>query len=118
MAKPVFYYKSTCSTCRKAKTLLNELGVAVEERDMSRQPLSAAEVGALIGERELRPFVNTRTEMYREQKMKDGLPDRETLVHLMGENANLIRRPLLVDGDQILYGFDEGAYREFAARKE
>lgn len=111
---PTFYYKSTCSTCRKAKALLQELGIAADERDMSKNPLSAAEVRILIGDRELKPFLNTRTEMYRERGMKTNPPAKDEAISLMAENANLIRRPLLVSGDEILFGFEEEAYRQLA----
>jgi arsenate reductase len=111
---PTFYYKSTCSTCRKAKALLQELGIAADERDMSKNPLSADEVRALIGDRELKPFLNTRTEMYRDRGMKTNPPEKDEAISLMAENANLIRRPLLVSDDAILFGFDEEAYRQLA----
>jgi arsenate reductase-like glutaredoxin family protein len=32
----------------------------------------------------------------------------------MAKEPNLIRRPLLVDGTQIIIGFDEAAYRKLA----
>lgn len=112
---PTFYYKSTCSTCRKAKALLQELGIAAEERDMSKQPLSADEVRTLIGDRELKPFLNTRTEMYRDRGMKTNPPEKDEAILLMAENANLIRRPLLVSDDAIVFGFDEEAYRQLAS---
>lgn len=110
----VFFYKSTCSTCRKAKALLAELSVAVEERDMSKRPLTHAELTALVGDRDIIPFLNPRNEQYREQGMKANPPSKDAALGLMTENANLIRRPLLVDGDRILYGFDEAAYRALA----
>lgn len=109
------YYKSTCSTCRKARALLQELGVPFAERDMSKQPLSGAEVRALIGERDLKPFLNFRNEMYRERGMKANPPSQEEAIALMAENPNLIRRPLLVDGEEILFGFEEEAYRALAS---
>lgn len=113
---PTFYYKSTCSTCRKARTLLQELGVAASERDMSKQPLSETEVRELIGERDIRPFLNFRNEMYRERGMKANPPAKDEAIALMAENPNLIRRPLLVEGDEILFGFDEEAYRALSSK--
>ena len=110
-----FYYKSTCSTCRKAKTLLQELGIAADERDMSKQPLTADELRALIGDREIKPFLNTRTEMYRERSMKTNPPSKDEAIALMAENANLVRRPLLVSDDAIVFGFDEEAYRQLTS---
>lgn len=108
---PVFYYKSTCTSCRTARSFLQSLSVPFEERDMSRRPLSAAEIDALIGSRDVAPFLNPRNELYRERKMKAQPPSRHEAVSLMAENPNLIRRPLLLSGDEIVYGFDPDAYR-------
>ena len=107
-----FYYKSTCTTCRKARTLLRELGADVDERDMSKNPLSAEEVRSLIGDRDLIPFLNPKNEQYREQGMKKNPPSKEEAISLMAANANLIKRPLLVDGDNIVFGANEEVYRE------
>lgn len=78
---------------------------------MSRQPLSAADIRALVGDREIGPFLNTRNELYRERGMKQHPPDREEALRLLGDNPNLLRRPLLVEGDEIVFGFDEDAYQ-------
>lgn len=107
---PRFLYKSTCSTCRKARALLQELGARVEERDMSRQPLDEAEVRALVGEREITPFLNFRNDLYRERGMKQSPPPRDEAFRLLGEHSNLVRRPLLLTEDDIVFGFDEAAY--------
>jgi len=67
-----------------------------------------------VGERDIISFLNTRNEQYREQKMKANPPARDEAFRLMAANPNLLRRPLLVDGDEILLGFDEAAYRRKA----
>lgn len=36
----------------------------------------------------------------------------EELIELMLENPRLIRRPMLTDGSQIVFGFKQGAYDE------
>lgn len=112
----LLYHKSTCSTCRRARALLDELGIEREERDMSKQPLSESEIRALIGDRDVRPFLNPRNEQYRELKLKDALPPRDEVVRLLAANPNLVRRPLLVDGDRYVFGLDEAAYRSLAGR--
>jgi arsenate reductase-like glutaredoxin family protein len=66
----------------------------------------------LIGKRDYRDFLNSRNELYRERGMKDNPPPREEAIRLMSENPNLIRRPLLVKGGKVLFGFDEETYRE------
>lgn len=78
---------------------------------MARRPLSAAELDTLIGDRDVAPFLNPRNEVYRERGMKTRPPSREEALSLMAEHPNLIRRPLLFAGEQIIYGFDPEAYR-------
>lgn len=112
--QPKFIYKSTCDTCRKARKFLQSTGLEFDERDMSKEPLTEAEVRELVGERETQPFLNFRNELYRERKMKATPPEREVAFALMGAHPNLIRRPLLINGDEILLGFDEAAYRRVA----
>lgn len=80
---------------------------------MSKAPLSEPELRDLIGERDVTPFLNTRNEMYRERGMKSSPPSKDEAIALMAENANLIKRPLLVDPEGILFGFDEAAYRSY-----
>ena len=36
----------------------------------------------------------------------------EQLLDLMAEHPTLIRRPLLVEGDELVIGFDQGAYTQ------
>jgi arsenate reductase-like glutaredoxin family protein len=78
---------------------------------MSRRPLSLQELDVLVGERDVTTFLNPRNELYRERGMKEHPPSREEALVLMAEHPNLIRRPLLVTDREILFGFDEAAYR-------
>jgi arsenate reductase-like glutaredoxin family protein len=39
-------------------------------------------------------------------------PSRAEALKLMAKEPNLIRRPVLVNGSQIIVGFDEVAYRK------
>jgi arsenate reductase len=57
-------------------------------------------------------FLNTRNELYRERKMKESPPSRTEAIALMAKHPNLIKRPILVKGRQILLGFDPAAMRE------
>jgi arsenate reductase-like glutaredoxin family protein len=62
----------------------------------------------LIGKRDYLPFLNSRNELYRERKMKENPPSRAQALELMAANPNLIKRPILVKGGEIVLGFDEG----------
>ena len=68
--------------------------------------LSVGELEKLIGKRDYREFLNPRNEIYRERGMKENPPPRAEALKLMSENPNLIRRPILVDGDRMVMGSD------------
>jgi arsenate reductase-like glutaredoxin family protein len=68
--------------------------------------LTEAELSALIGDRDYTLFLNTRNELYREKKMKESPPSRAEAIALMAKYPNLIKRPILVKGKQILLGFN------------
>jgi arsenate reductase-like glutaredoxin family protein len=64
-----------------------------------------AELDRLIGTRDYREFLNTRNDLYRERGMKEKPPSRAEALKLMSEHPNLIRRPILVDGEKITLGW-------------
>ncbi len=86
----------------------------MEERDLAKQPLSAAELNAVIGERDHREFLNPKNELYRTMNMKTNPPSRARAIEMMMKEPNLIRRPILVRGREIVLGFDEKRYSELA----
>jgi len=102
------YLKPTCTTCRKAKSWLRDQGAEFVEVDLNRG-LSEAELDRLIGNRDYRLFLNSRNELYRERGMKQNPPSRAEALRLMAAHPNLIKRPILVKGREIVLGFDEPA---------
>ena len=87
-----------------------ELGAELESRDLDKQPLSEKELNDLVGARDYKPFLNPRNELYRERNMAEKTPSREEAIRLMSKNPNLIKRPVVVRGDQIVLGLDVTAY--------
>ena len=88
--------------------MLREKGARFEEVDLS-QGLTVAQLEQLIGKRDYRDFLNSRNELYRERGMKENPPPRDEALRLMSENPNLIKRPILVKGREVVLGFDEEA---------
>jgi arsenate reductase-like glutaredoxin family protein len=93
---------------------LLELKLDFDSRDLDKQPFSESELDKLIGTRDYKLFLNTRNDLYRERNMAERPPTRPEAIKLMSKTPNLIRRPLLVRGSQIIIGLDEAAYRILA----
>jgi arsenate reductase len=88
------------------------MGAELESRDLDKQRLTEAELELLIGNRDYKEFLNTRNELYRTRDMKDHPPSRAEAIRLMAQEPNLIRRPVVLRGSQMVLGFDEEAYRK------
>jgi Spx/MgsR family transcriptional regulator len=115
-AKPAlrFLHKPNCTSCRKARGLLEKRGVELDLRDLGKDRLTTEELDQLIGDRDYRKFLNTRNEVYRQRKMAQNPPTRSEALRLMATEPNLIRRPVVICGDQIVLGFDAEALSKIA----
>lgn len=89
-----------------------EQGADLEMRDLGKERLSAAELDALIGERDYRMFLNSRNETYRAKNMKANPPSRAEALRMMAAEPNLIRRPVVIAGKRIVLGYDEEALKK------
>jgi arsenate reductase (glutaredoxin) len=99
-----FYEKPSCTSCRKARALLEQKGVSMTRVDLNKG-LSVEELDRLIGNRDYKLFLNSRNVLYRERDMKRNPPSREAALRLLSENPNLIKRPVTVAGRKIILGF-------------
>jgi arsenate reductase-like glutaredoxin family protein len=90
-------------------------GAELELRDLDKQRLSAAELDALIGDRDYKLFLNPKNELFRKRKMKEKPPTRAEALKLMAQNPNLIRRPVVIRGKEIVLGFDEAGLKKISS---
>ena len=100
-----------CTTCQKARKWLDANGVAYDERHIKDNNPTADELKAWHKQSglPLKKFFNTSGMAYRELNLKDKLPamtDEEKL-RLLATDGMLVKRPLVVSGDNILTGFRE-----------
>ena len=89
-----------------------EHGVELEFRDLDKERLSETELEKLFGDRDYKQFLNTRNELYRTRNMKGNPPSRAETIRLMAKEPNLIRRPIVIKGTQIVLGYDEDAFKK------
>ena len=103
-----------CSTCKKAKKHLEELGVSFEDRHIEEENPTKEELTEWISVSgyPVKKFFNTSGMKYRELGLKDRLPQMtdEEKIELLATDGMLVKRPLLIDGDRILVGFKEAEW--------
>jgi len=93
---------------------LQKVGAELDLRDLARDKLTVEELDNLIGDRDYKLFLNSRNELYRERNMKTNPPSRAEALQLMATEPNLIRRPVVIRGTQIVLGYDEEALKKIA----
>ena len=105
-----------CTTCKKAKKFLDDHKVKYTARDIKAENPTAEEIAAWYPQsgKDLKAFVNTSGMIYREQQLKDKLPNlsEEEKVALLASNGMLVKRPILVLKDKVLVGFKEAEWIE------
>lgn len=104
--KPVFYDKKTCGTCKKAKAFLKEKDVLFEIVDIITSPPSRELLEEFIDADNIKPYLNSRSALYRELKLGQNLPSKSEAIELMLQDPNLIKRPFIVRGKQGSFGFN------------
>jgi len=104
--KPIFYDKKTCGTCKKAQAYLNEKQVDFEVVDIIDSPPSKELLERFIDANDVKPYLNSRSAMYRNLKLGHNVPDKTQAIKLMLHDPNLIKRPFIVEGVVGSFGFD------------
>jgi len=54
-------------------------------------------------------YVSTRSPVFKQRRLPRS---KKEAIDLMMENPNLIRRPILIRGSKIVFGFDKDAYEK------
>ena len=112
-----FYCWSKCSTCRDARLALRELNVGFVERDFFRDRLTEAELKELCRHVSADSLFSWNSPSARPYKARRSAMTDKELIDLMLGEPRLIRRPLLVRGEETVVGFKRDVYRGLAGRE-
>ncbi len=112
MKKVRFLWKSTCTTCRDARSFLRkDLRVELDERDYAKVPLSESELKELFAGRDPREYLNPRSPAFKAMGLAGKPLTQEQAFALMAKEPNLIKRPIVVAGREMIAGFDRDRLR-------
>lgn len=105
-----------CSTCKKAKKYLEENHISFLERSIIEETPTKKELKEWIKKYSLdcNKLFNTSGILYREWNLKEKIPhmSEDEKIKLLSENGMLIKRPLLIDEDKIIIGYQEKEYEK------
>ena len=105
-----------CTTCLKAKKWLDDNNIEYELRDIKTENPTFEELSQWYEKSglPLKRFFNTSGKIYRENKLKDKLPDmdEDEQLKLLAEDGMLVKRPIIETGSVVLTGFREKEWEE------
>ena len=105
-----------CSTCKKARSWLDANGVAYTARHIKEENPTYEELKQWHQQSglPLKKFFNTSGLLYKSMNLKEKLPamTEEEQLRLLASDGMLVKRPLVVLGDQVLLGFREAQWLE------
>jgi arsenate reductase-like glutaredoxin family protein len=81
----------------------------VREIDINREPPTREFLEKHIDAARFLDFVSTRSPVFKERPLPRS---KKEAIDLMMKNPNLIKRPILIQGAKVIFGFDKKAYEE------
>ncbi|MGN0973493.1 MAG: arsenate reductase family protein [Bacilli bacterium] len=107
----IFIEYPKCSTCKKAKQFLINNNMSFISRDIVNDTPTYDELKLWIAKSNLdiKKFFNTSGLKYKELNLKDKLTtmNDDEKIKLLASNGMLIKRPLLIDDNIVLVGFNK-----------
>jgi arsenate reductase-like glutaredoxin family protein len=83
--------------------------VDVQEVDINKNPPTRDFLEKHIDANRFLDFVSTRSPVWKERPLPKS---KKEAIDLMMENPNLIRRPIIIKGSKVTFGFDKEAYEK------
>jgi arsenate reductase-like glutaredoxin family protein len=79
----------------------------VREVDINREPPTREFLEQHIDANHLLDYVSTRSPVFKERALPRS---KKEAIDMMMENPNLIRRPIMIKGSKVIFGFDKEKY--------
>ncbi len=113
--KNTFICYSKWTTCKKAKSWLEENNIEFEQRPIKEDNPTEIELRQWIEKSgyPLKKFFNTSGTLYKDLNIKEKLNDmsEEEQITLLSTDGMLVKRPIFVGEDIVLVGFKEDEWK-------
>lgn len=108
------YGIKNCSTMKKAFNLLDELNISYEFHDYKKLGITTEILKNWLDHVDADVLLNKRGTTWRklsEEEQQYALSSQENLIETFIHHTSLIKRPVLVQKDKVIVGFDEAQYK-------
>ena len=114
--KPTIICYPKCGTCQKAEKWLKANGIEYNYRPIKEENPTKQELSNWLQKSNLpiEKFFNTSGLLYKEKNMKDKVKtlSEDELLSILAENGLMVKRPVLLSGNNVLLGFKEEEWKE------
>jgi arsenate reductase len=86
--------------------------VTLDKHDLAKDAPTRAQLEAWITEKNLDAALNKRSPKYKELGLSERRLTKREAIDLMMSDVNLLRRPVVIKGRSVVFGYDEAAYDE------
>ncbi|AIM24741.1 transcriptional regulator SpxA [Melissococcus plutonius] len=114
----ILYTSPSCTSCRKARTWLQNHNIPFNERNIFSESLSITELKTILRMTEggTEEIISTRSKVFQKIGINLGELSLLELLSLIKENPGLLRRPIMIDEKRLQIGFNEDEIRRFLPR--
>ncbi len=111
-----FICYSKCTTCQKARKWLEENNISFEERAIKEKNPTYEELSSWlkISQLPISKLFNTSGLLYKAENMKEKVKalSEPELLTILASDGMMVKRPVLVGNDFVLFGFKEEEWKK------
>src|SRR4051794_16145989 len=113
------YSTPSCTSCRKAKSWLEENQIAFTERNILSKPLTNNEIKNILRLTEdgTDEIISTKSKAFQKLNVNIESLSLPELYKIISDYPGLLRKPLIVDEKRLQVGFNDDEIRRFLPRR-
>jgi len=113
------YVSPSCTSCRKAKSWLEEHELENEKKNIFHDPLTKDEIKEILmlTDEGTEEIISYRSQAYKNLDVDFDTLSMSELLDLFIEEPSLIRRPIIMDDRRLQIGYNEEEIRMFLPKR-
>lgn len=112
------YTISSCTSCKKAKTWLNEHQLPYKEQNLAKEPITREEILAILSKTEqgIDSIVSSKNRYAKALDCDIDELSVNEMIEIIKDNPRILKSPILIDEKRLQVGYKEDDIRAFLPR--